>query len=139
MKRYIDRQMAANIANYAADEHPYDKDSEKPETFSDYNRGWEDACLYIQSKLETMKPALCASSVETFDVSMERVHELVKAEVEGRLLVLPFKPGTEYWGHCHIRGASPISHGYFTLPRIPTLGKDAWLTREEAEAALKDE
>jgi len=64
---------------------------------------------------------------------------LMKAKIEERLLVLPCKPGTEIFGHCHIRNAQPISHSFFYPPYVPTLGVDAWLTREEAEAALKEQ
>jgi len=62
---------------------------------------------------------------------------LIQAKIEERLLVLPCKPGTEIFGHCHIRDAQPISHSFFYPPYVPTLGVNAWLTREEAEAALK--
>lgn len=61
---------------------------------------------------------------------------LVKARDEGLLLEMPCKPGTELFGHCHVRGANPISRSYFYPPYIPKLGVDAWLTRAEAEAAL---
>lgn len=40
MAEYIELSAAICIANYAADEHPYEKNREKPETFSDYNQGW---------------------------------------------------------------------------------------------------
>lgn len=93
MSEYIDKSKAVALADHAVDLHPYDKDRKRPETYSDYNQGWTDACLYIQSRLETMKPTLSASSVETFDVSAERVHELVRAEKEGRLFVAPYKKG----------------------------------------------
>lgn len=67
---------------------------------------------------------------------IDHLRELVQTDQDGRLMVLPCKPGTEIFGHCHIKGAQPISHGFFYPPYIPTIGKDAWLTREEAEAAL---
>jgi hypothetical protein len=57
MTEYIERGLAVCIANYAIDEHPYDKDPEKPETFSDYNRGWNDACDCIQERLEDASAA----------------------------------------------------------------------------------
>lgn len=68
--------------------------------------------------------------------TIEELSALVKARDEGLLLMLPCKPGTEIFGHCDIRGANPISRGYFYPPYIPKLGVDAWLTRAEAEAAL---
>lgn len=54
---YISRGTAVTIADYAADEHPYDKDPQKPETYSEYNQGWNDACDYIRERLEGEKPA----------------------------------------------------------------------------------
>ena len=54
MAKYIEKSEAIIIADYAVDEHPYDKDPERPETYSDYNQGWNDACDYIRGKLETM-------------------------------------------------------------------------------------
>ena len=54
---YISQDVAVTIADYAADKHPYDKDTKKPETYSEYNRGWNDACDYIRDRLEREKPA----------------------------------------------------------------------------------
>lgn len=54
---YISQDVAVTIADYAADKHPYDKDTRKPETYSEYNRGWNDACDYIRERLEGEKPA----------------------------------------------------------------------------------
>lgn len=55
MAEYIERAAAVCIANYAADEHPYSKERDKPETYSDYNQGWNDACDYIEGRLESME------------------------------------------------------------------------------------
>lgn len=57
MDEYIERSAAVCVANYAIDEHPYDKDPARPETFSDYNSGWNDACDYIQEQLESVPAA----------------------------------------------------------------------------------
>lgn len=57
MAEYIERNAAVCVSDYAADVHPYDKDPEKPETFSDYNQGWHDACDYIRDKLEAAPTA----------------------------------------------------------------------------------
>lgn len=57
MAEYIERGAAIAVADYAVDEHPYDKDPEKPETFSPYNMGWHDACDYIRDKLEDLPAA----------------------------------------------------------------------------------
>lgn len=39
-KQYIEREAAVVMADYAEDEHPYDKDPKRPETFSAYHEGW---------------------------------------------------------------------------------------------------
>lgn len=57
MDEYIVKSAAVVIADYAADEHPYDKNPENPDTFSDYNRGWNDACDYIRAQLENVEKA----------------------------------------------------------------------------------
>lgn len=54
MPKYISLTEAVTVANYAIDEHPYDKDPKKPETYSEYNQGWNDACDYIQARLEQL-------------------------------------------------------------------------------------
>ena len=66
MSEYIERDSAVCIADYAADEHPYGKDMAKPETFSEYNQGWNDACDYIRDKLES-EPAANVVPVELFN------------------------------------------------------------------------
>lgn len=57
MDEYIERSAAVCAANYAIDEHPYDKDPARPETFSEYNSGWNDACDYIQKQLDAVPAA----------------------------------------------------------------------------------
>lgn len=57
MNEYIKRAEAIAIVEYAEDEHPYSKDKERPETYSDYNQGWSDACDYIECRLEAVQPA----------------------------------------------------------------------------------
>lgn len=57
MSDYISREAAVTIADYAADEHPYEKNSKQLETYSEYNQGWNDACDYIRDRLEREKPA----------------------------------------------------------------------------------
>lgn len=52
MAEYIEKSAAVALADYAADEHPYEKQAGKPETCSEYNQGWNDACDYIRDKLE---------------------------------------------------------------------------------------
>jgi DNA-directed RNA polymerase subunit RPC12/RpoP len=56
-KEYIEREAAVVMADYAEDEHPYDRDPKRPETFSAYHEGWSDACDYIRSRLESLPAA----------------------------------------------------------------------------------
>ena len=85
--------------------------------------------------------------------SIGHLRDLIKAEKEGRMVVLPCKVGdAAYWLHngiiteCRVHRIqmnrtglficlkSKVSHGAF---RVDTcLGKTVFLTREEAEAAL---
>lgn len=51
MSEYLERETAVNIADHAILEHPYDKDSQRPEEYSDYNQGWSDACNHIRASL----------------------------------------------------------------------------------------
>ena len=51
MSEYLERETAINIADHAILEHPYDKDPQRPETYSDYNQGWSDVCDYIRVSL----------------------------------------------------------------------------------------
>lgn len=82
----------------------------------------------------------------------ERIRELLKADKDGRLVVLPCKPGDGLWTFC----SHPVEQVYsFTVTDISTLngrtilntsrcgvidardvGKTVFLTREEAENAL---
>lgn len=83
----------------------------------------------------------------------ERIRELLKADKDGRLVVLPCKVGdTVYWLHngfiteCRVHRIqmnrtglficlkSKVSHGAFRVDIC--LGKTVFLTSEEAEAAL---
>ena len=83
----------------------------------------------------------------------ERIRELLKADRDGRLVVLPFRVGDGLWTFC----THPVEQVYsFTVTDISTLngrtmlntsrcgvidardvGKIVFLTREEAEKALR--
>lgn len=71
MPEYIELNAVVCIADYAADEHPYEKDPANPETFSEYNQGWNDACDYIRNRLESSKLAAAPGlwcGVKTVDI-----------------------------------------------------------------------
>lgn len=57
MAEYISRGDAVIVADYAVDQHPYDKTPGKPETFSEYNQGWHDACDYVRERIENLPAA----------------------------------------------------------------------------------
>lgn len=73
-------------------------------------------------------------------IPLERAQELVQAEKDGRLVVMPVKEGTKIYrlGY-RLGGAYAIEERYFSLTyyRDDVLGETIFLTREEAEAALK--
>ena len=88
------------------------------------------------------------------DCDLDRFEELVKADKDGRLVVLPCKVGdTVYWVHgaviteCRVHRIqknrnglyiclkSNVSHGAFRTDL--SFGKSIFLTREEAEKALE--
>ena len=74
------------------------------------------------------------------DIPTNRLQELTKAEKDGRLVVLPCKPGQTLWAESPIKGrpynfeAPDIA---WIIENMERFGKEIFLTREEAEAALK--
>ena len=89
---------------------------------------------------------------EKLDIA--HIRDLLQAERDGRLVVLPCKVGdAAYWLHngiiteCRVHRIqmnrtglficlkSKVSHGAF---RMDSIGKTVFLTREEAEAALSE-
>lgn len=94
-----------------------------------------------------------AKVVSAFGVAAERLRELAEADKDGRVVVLPCKPGDGLWTFC----SHPVEQVYsFTVTDISTLngrtmlntsrcgvidardvGKTVFLTREEAEKALE--
>ena len=74
------------------------------------------------------------------DYDLIRIHELVQAEKDGRLVVLPVKEGTKIYRLSYrLGGTYEIEERYFSLTYYngEVLNKTIFLTREEAEAALK--
>lgn len=87
--------------------------------------------------------------------ALDKLMEYQTAEAEGRLLVLPCKVGdTVYWIHGHnvlpvyIQWFETNAYGWCACGKYPPMatptlkfddfGKTVFLTREEAEAALKE-
>ena len=84
------------------------------------------------------------------DYNLDRLKELVKADREGRCVVLPCKRGDTVWRICGPKGRKFVAPrevqsvtmyepGKFELFTncFDWLGKTVFLTEEEAEAALK--
>ena len=102
--------------------------------------------------------ALKLAAYEDSGLSPEHTHELAKAKAEGRLYILPVKVGDTVYFASHLYEkveeyqvteiTNPIyditviarEHQYIApipLCSIADIGKTVFLTREEAEAALK--
>ena len=107
-----------------------------PEEVTALQKDWSDLCAVIGE---------CGG--------IDRLRELAEADKDGRLVVLPCKPGDGLWTFC----SHPVEQVYsFTVTDIGTLngrtmlntsrcgvidardvGKTVFLTREEAEKALE--
>lgn len=115
-------------------------------------KAYEDAGLSPQACAEARE---IEETLSGYDYSISRMVELMKADKDGRVLILPCKVGDmAYWVHngvitgCHVyriqvnrKGTfvflkSTISHGGFRTDAC--LGKTVFLSREEAEKALQE-
>jgi hypothetical protein len=96
------------------------------------------------------------AAYEDTGLTPAEVAELAEAKKDGRLVVLPCKVGTRVWiisqncdlchdmyieepclfGDCEYRG---VIESVFTLSMTDIFGKTVFLTREEAEEALRKE
>lgn len=90
-------------------------------------------CTLIQDLIDSgITPAIISP--------LRHLLELAKAEAERRLLVLPCKIGTPiYWINFNMHDGYWIEPGLFSLGDFYAFGKSVFLTREEAEAALRKE
>lgn len=104
---------------------------------------YEDTGLTPESvealKLSMMGKAI--SEIKEFDgLPIDRLRELAEADKDGRLVVLPCKPGdTVYKISWRLNGRHEIEERVFSLTYFDPAkyGKDYFLTREEAEKALE--
>ena len=129
---------------------PYDGNCTQKEVWERL-KAYEDAGLSPQACAEARE---IEETLSGCDYSISRMVELMKADVEGRVLILPCKVGDmAYWVHngvitgCHVyriqvnrKGTfvflkSTISHGGFRTDAC--LGKTVFLSRKEAEKALQ--
>lgn len=73
------------------------------------------------------------------EIPIVRLRELAQAKKEGRLVVLPCEIGSPVYSHARkLDGADYVRETEFWWSDIPQMGKTVFLTREAAEAALKE-
>lgn len=109
-------------------------------------QAWERLKQYEDSGLS---PIACEEArkiedgLSKHDYSIARMVELMQADKDGRVVVLPCKVGTAtYYIHYPIafypdESEPEIKRGIFTLPDLDRFGHSVFLTREEAEEALE--
>jgi len=72
------------------------------------------------------------------NMSAERFEEISQAEKDGRLVILPCKVGTAvYRLDFNQRDGAWLEPHFFQMQDIERIGKDIFLTRDEADAELK--
>jgi len=117
-----------------------------------------DTCLYANNCQFIAKhkegATGCSAYINTYGVSVDRIGEICEAERDGRLVVLPCKVGDTVWWltgnrvvECRIHRIQINKHGLYVVLKSGVvhgafhdneIGKTVFLTREEAEAALKE-
>lgn len=127
----------------------YEDTGLEPEEVSEYQRLCDS---YVKAGLDAKFVQFCIDATQN-GLSMDRIRELAQAEKDGRLAVLPCKKGDTIWSYYDYptRGISRIVvTAVFTLDGITVINTDnygelsakdigdtVFLTRAEAEAALK--
>lgn len=104
-------------------------------------KAYEDAGLSPQACAEARE---IEETLSGYDYSISRMVELMKADKEGRVLILPCKVGDTVYRLQYIEqppgrftvGIVPIK---FALIWLEEFGKTVFLSREEAEKAMKGE
>ena len=104
-------------------------------------KAYEDAGLSPQACAEARE---IEETLSGYDYSISRMVELMKADVEGRVLILPCKLGTKVYRICYKIVDYPgkpepeITTTWFTSEYREDIGKTVFLTCEEAEKALQE-
>lgn len=115
-------------------------------------KAYEDAGLSPQACAEARE---IEETLSSYDYSISRMVELMKADKEGRLVVLPCRKGDELWTYGNFQQGREVYR--FTVSDVSTLngrtvlntlglgtirpediGKTVFLSREEAEKALQE-
>ena len=129
---------------------PYDGNCMQKEVWERL-KAYEDAGLSPQACAEARE---IEETLSGCDYSISRMVELMKADKEGRVVVLPCRQGDELWTYCNHQVKRVYS---FTVSDVSTLngrtvlntlglgtirpediGKTVFLNREEAEKALQE-
>lgn len=111
-------------------------------------KAYEDAGLSPQACAEARE---IEETLSGYDYSISRMVELMKADVEGRVLILPCAPDAIYWEKVggilaqsrfeglHVYEDGTIKYaGYGMEICAEDIGKTVFLTREEAEKASQE-
>lgn len=130
---------------------PYDGNCTQKEVWERL-KAYEDAGLSPQACAEARE---IEETLSGCDYSISRMVELMKADKEGRLVVLPCRKGDELWTYGNFQQGREVYR--FTVSDVSTLngrtvlntlglgtirpediGKTVFLSREEAEKALQE-
>lgn len=104
-------------------------------------KAYEDAGLSPQACAEARE---IEETLSGYDYSISRMVELMKADKDGRVLILPCKLGTKVYRICYKIVDYPgkpepeITTTWFTPEYREDIGKTVFLTCEEAEKALQE-
>lgn len=111
-------------------------------------KAYEDAGLSPQACAEARE---IEETLSSYDYSISRMVELMKADVEGLVLILPCAPDAIYWEKVsgilaqsrfeglHVYEDGTIKYaGYGMEICAEDIGKTVFLSREEAEKALQE-
>lgn len=120
---------------------PYDGSCTQKEVWERL-KAYEDAGLSPQACAEARE---IEETLSNYDYSISRMVKLMKANKDRRVVVLPREVGTAtYYIRYPIatypdKNKPEIKRGIFTLYDLDRLGHSVFLTREEAEKAMKGE
>lgn len=96
----------------------------------------------IISAIDMAKIACALHELNTYKElgSIDRLRELAQADKEGRCVVLPCKIGSPVYSHARrLDGTDYVKETEFWWSDIPQMSKTVFLTRKEAEDALRRE
>lgn len=119
---------------------PYDGNCTQKEVWERL-KAYEDSGLSPQACVEARE---IEGTLSSYDYSISRMVELMKADVEGRVVVLPCKVGDTVWRINRTFEEYPdkskpyIEPDAFLLQDVFNIGKTVFFTREEAEKALQE-